>query len=50
MRRIALTSLVFSLLLSGVYLYSQTNDAVERSLESKERAVAGMEESQPKVI
>jgi hypothetical protein len=38
MRRIALSSLVFSLLLSGVCLYSQTNAAVERSLETKERA------------
>jgi hypothetical protein len=37
MRRIALTVLVFSLLLSGVYLYSQTNVVVERSLENKER-------------
>jgi hypothetical protein len=38
MRRIALTSLIVSLLLSGVYLYSQTNAALERSLERKEQA------------
>jgi len=38
MRRIALTSLVFSFVLSGGYLYAQTNAAVEKSLETKEHA------------
>jgi hypothetical protein len=38
MRRIALTALGFALLLSGVQLYSQTNAAVEKALQSKEQA------------
>jgi hypothetical protein len=38
MRRIALTALGFALLLSGIQLYSQTNAAVEKALQSKEQA------------
>jgi hypothetical protein len=38
MRRIALTALGFALLLSGVQLYSQTNAAAEKALQSKEQA------------
>jgi len=38
MRRIALTALSFALLLSGVQLYSQTNAAAEKALQSKEQA------------
>lgn len=38
MRRIALTALGFALLFSGVQLYSQTNAAVEKALQSKEQA------------
>ena len=38
MRRIALTALGFALLLSGVPLYSQTNAAIEKALQSKEQA------------
>jgi hypothetical protein len=38
MRRIVLTALGFALLLSGVHLYSQTNAAVEKALQSKEQA------------
>jgi len=36
MRRIALTALGFSLLLSAVPLFSQTNAIIEKTLESKE--------------
>ena len=38
MHRIALTALSFALLLSGVQLYSQTNAAAEKALQSKEQA------------
>jgi hypothetical protein len=38
MHRIALVSLGFALLLSGVQLYSQTNAAVEKALEANEQA------------
>ena len=38
MRRLVLTAMAFALLLSGVELYSQTNSAVEKSLEAKEQA------------
>ena len=38
MRRIALIALAFALLLSGVQLYSQTNVAIEKGLQSKEQA------------
>jgi hypothetical protein len=38
MRRIALTALSFALLLSGVQLYSQTNAAAEKALQSNEQA------------
>ena len=38
MRRIALTALGFALLLSSIQLYSQTNAAVEKALQSKEQA------------
>ena len=38
MRRIALTALGFAFLLSGVQLYSQTNAAVENTLQSNEQA------------
>jgi hypothetical protein len=37
MRRIALTALGFAVLLSGVQLYSQTNAAVEKALQSMEQ-------------
>ena len=37
MRRIALTALGFALLLSAVPLFSQTNAAIEKTLESKEK-------------
>lgn len=38
MRRIVLMALGFTLLFSGVQMYSQTNAAVEKSLEAKEQA------------
>jgi hypothetical protein len=38
MRRIALTSFVLALLLSGIQLYSQTNAATEKALQTKEES------------
>jgi len=38
MRRLVLTAMAFTLLVSGVELFSQTNSAVEKSLETKEQA------------
>jgi hypothetical protein len=38
MRRIVLTALSFAFLFSGVQLYSQTNAAAEKALQSKEQA------------
>ena len=38
MRRIAMTAFGFALLLSGVQLYSQSNAALEKSLQSDEQA------------